>query len=82
MNYWCYPLNCNILDDAKNVQLAPLRFIAGLILRDGIFVTCNWDCRSVTGDILVDRYTRAEEPIWYSFSYEGGSRTRVIASKV
>lgn len=36
MNSWYCPLNCNILDDAENTQLALLRFMAGLILREGI----------------------------------------------
>jgi len=36
MNSWYCLLNCNILDNAENTQLALLRFMAGLILREGV----------------------------------------------
>jgi len=47
----------------------------------GNFATSNWDFRSVTGDILVYRYTRSEESNRYCCIYDGGSHTRVIAFK-
>jgi hypothetical protein len=47
----------------------------------GNFATSNSDFRNVTGDILVDHYTRAEESIRYSCIYEGGLHTGVTALK-
>jgi hypothetical protein len=76
MNSWYNPLKLQHFGRCWEHTARAFRFYGWINFARGNFATSNRDFRSVTGDVLVYRYTRSEESNMYSWIYEGGSHTR------